>query len=133
MNEIADCLDAWPTGGRFPEEGPGFLGKPIGFAVTAPEQKHQCFRRQILHGVLCSGKVDPVRQTAVVDERVGGDPDITRRRDDTAAPVAEAVALGGERGRRGGDDVVCDDEIGNAGEMDIQHQNHGCRLRTLID
>jgi hypothetical protein len=72
MDEIADCLDAWPPAGRSPEEGPGLLGKPIGFAVTAPEQKHQCFRRrQILHGVLWGEKVGPVRQTAVVDERVG--------------------------------------------------------------
>jgi hypothetical protein len=133
MDEIADCLDARPARGRLPEKGPGGFGEPVRFAVAASEEKHECVSRQIFHGVLHCGRVDPLRQSTVLHERIGGNADVTQRCDDTTAPVAETVAVGGDRSRRAGQDVVRDDEVGDAGEMDVQRQDHGCRLRTLID
>ena len=50
-----------------------------------------------------------------------------------AEEIIDLVLRVSRRDRRGGNDVVCGDEIGETGEMDIQHKNHGRRLRTLID
>jgi hypothetical protein len=133
MDEVADCLDTRPARGRFPEKSPGDFREPIRFAVAASEQEYKCVSRQILHGVLSSRRFDSVRQSTVVDERVGGDADVTLRCDDTTAPVAETVAVGGDRGRWAGQDVVRDDEVRDAGVMDVQRQDYGCRLRTLVN
>ena len=89
-----------------------------------------------------SKEVDEAARTRVValyqqaianDECVGGDSSFTCRCDDTAAPVAETVAVGFDWGRWASDDVVCNDEIGDAGEMNVQRQDHGNRLSTLAD
>jgi len=39
MDEIADCLDAFPSGGRLAEEVPSYLGQQIGPAISAPQQE----------------------------------------------------------------------------------------------
>ena len=39
MDEIADGLDAFPSGGRLAEEVPSYLGQQIGLAISAPQQE----------------------------------------------------------------------------------------------
>ena len=69
-----------------------------------------------------------VQFAAIVHERVGGDSDVTLWGNDPATPVAETIAIGVNRCDRAGDNVVCNNQIGYAGVMDVQRQNHGCRL-----
>jgi len=70
----------------------------------------------MLHG----GGLDRVRQTTVVDKRVGGQVGFARRRNDPATPVSKAIPIGCNRNWWVGDDVVWVDEVGNATVMDVQ-------------
>jgi len=99
MHKIANRLDAKPTGCGLPEQCPSGLGQPIGLAVAAPEQIHECLGRQVFHGALRRSElIDRIRQSAIVDERVGSDSGVARWRDDSAAPVTETVAVGRRSG-----------------------------------
>src|SRR5450756_1685631 len=55
------------------------------------------------------------------------------RRDDPAAPVAEAVAIGRDRHRRADGQVIGNDDIGCPGEMHAQHSDQGRRLWKVVD
>jgi hypothetical protein len=39
MDEIADGLDAFPSGGRLAEEVPSYLGQQMGLPISAPQQE----------------------------------------------------------------------------------------------
>ena len=70
---------------------------------------------------------------AVVDDRVGGDARAARGRDDAGAPVAEGVTIGGHRDRRVEHQDVTADEIGHAGEVDVEIEDHRGGLRAVED
>src|SRR6266850_866093 len=74
-----------------------------------------------------------IRLSRVLHERICGQPDQTLGCDDTAAPVAKAVAIGGEWDRRVGDQVVRNDDVGNARVVDAQGQDHRGRLRAVVN
>src|ERR1700716_3243247 len=74
-----------------------------------------------------------VRLARVLDDRGARDPDLAFGGYDTAAPVAEAVAIGGHGNRRIGRYAIRNDNVGCACIMNIQHQHHRRRLRTVVD
>src|SRR4029077_16687927 len=49
------------------------------------------------------------------------------------APVAKAVAIGGERDGRVGNQVVGNDDVGDACVVDAQGQDHRGRLRAVVN
>lgn len=71
MDEIADGLDASPSSGRFAEEVPSRLGQPIGFAISASQEKNQGLLGQILHWVLLGRGGDDICLARIVHDRIG--------------------------------------------------------------
>jgi hypothetical protein len=132
VDEVADGLDPPPAGRPVAEEGPRHLGEPIGLAVAAAQQEDEAVLREILDRVLLRRGGDHVGLTAVVDDRVGGEPERARGRDDAAAPVAEGVAVRGDGDRGAGDEVIGHDQIGDAREVHVQHQDHRRRLDAVV-
>jgi hypothetical protein len=76
---------------------------------------------------------DAVRGAGIVQDRIGGEPGLARRGDDPTAPVAEAVAVGSDGKRGSGDEVIGNDDVGDAGGMDVQCQDHRRRLRAVVE
>ena len=126
------CTRCAPCG-RVPEQRPGDVRQPIGLAVAAAEQELQALLGQILHRVL------PIRQRGAAPAgrsrsrsrwpTVGS----ARRRHDPRAPVAEAVPVERQRHRRSRRQIVGHDDVAGARVMDVQHQHHRRRLRTVVD
>ena len=133
VDEIADRLDATPAGRGVAEQLPGDRQQALGIAVAAPEQKDQRLLGQRLDRRLLRARRDDVRQSGVVDQRIGADSSHAGRRDDAAAPVAEGIAIRADRQRRDRDQVIRPDDIGRPRVVDVQHEDHRCRLRTLVD
>jgi hypothetical protein len=133
MDEVADRLDAAPSRRRPAEEIPCRLGQPIGLAVAASQQKQQRFLRQVGHRKLSGLGHDDVGCPGIVDERIGRDPRSTLRRDDSGAPVAEAVAVRCDRNRRVEHEIVATHEIGHSCEVHVQVEYHRGWLRTVVD
>ena len=71
MDEIADSLDAPPSGGRFAEEVPSHLGQQIGFAISASQEEHQGLLGQVLRRVLLGRGGDHIWRTRIVHDRIG--------------------------------------------------------------
>ncbi len=132
MDEIADGLDPRPARLRLLEQFPGDIGQAIGFAITAAQQIHQRVRRQVFDGMLaCAGK-NRIRQTVVANDAVGGEPHGAGRRNDAAAPIAEAVSIGRDRHRGSSGQKIGYDDVGGAREVSSQHQDDRRRLRELV-
>ena len=74
IHEIADRLHTPPTRRRLVEQLPGDLRQPIGFAVAATEKVEQRIRGKLLHRGLARPGHDHVRQTRIVNQRIGGQP-----------------------------------------------------------
>jgi len=91
MQEIADRLDARPTESRLPEQRPGRFGESIGLAATAAPELHRGLAGKFPDRVPDRQRIDGVRETVIMGGGVRADPNLTRRRDEPAAPVAEAV------------------------------------------
>ena len=130
VHEVADRLDPTPAGGRIAEELPRDRGQAVGFAVAAAEQKDERVVGQQLDRRLPRLGGDDV--VDAVDQRVRGDARLAGRSHDAAAPVAEGVAVGRHRKGRLGHDPVRNDDVGCVREVDVQHQDHRCRLRTVV-
>jgi hypothetical protein len=71
VDEIADGLDASPSGRRIAEEIPRHLGQPIGLAISAAQQEYQGFLGQVLHRDLLGRGSDHIRLACIVDNRTG--------------------------------------------------------------
>jgi hypothetical protein len=71
MDEIANGLDAFPSDGRFAEEGPGHLGQPIGLAISASQENHEAVIGQVSHRVLLGRGGDHIGLTCIVHDRIG--------------------------------------------------------------
>src|SRR5260370_37715159 len=99
-DEIAQRLDPTPGRRRLTEQAPSCLGKLFRIAVSAPQEKNECLFRQILYRMLLRRSCNDVRRTRVLDDRRVRDPDLPFGGYDTAAPVAEAIAIGGYRDRQ---------------------------------
>ena len=102
VHEVADGLHPWPAGRCVSEEAPGIVGQAIGFAVAAAEQEQQGLRRQVLHLVLESARIDRIGCSEAAHDSIDSEGELARRGNKTAAPVAEAVAItlyrnGGQR------------------------------------
>src|SRR5260370_40421498 len=69
----------------------------------------------------------------VLDDRGARDPDLALGCYDTAPPVAEAIAIGGYGDRRVRLYVIRNENIGCTRIVNIQHQHHRRRLRTVVD
>ncbi len=133
MDEVADRLHARPARRRLAEEVPRDLRQPIGLAIAAAEQEHQCFLRQIRHGHLLRLRHDRVGSAGIVDDDVRADARAALRRDDARAPVAEAVAVGGHRDRRVDGQIVAPEEVGDTREVHVQVEDHRRGLRAVVD
>jgi hypothetical protein len=70
VHEIADRLDAGPTGFRGLEKSPGFLREKIGIAIPAPLQEHECLERQILNRVLLRVRKDGIGLAGIAEDAV---------------------------------------------------------------
>src|SRR6059036_513109 len=95
MHKIADRLDPTPARRGLTEQAPRYLGKLFCIAVSAPQEKNEGLFRQILYRMLLRRGCNDVRLTRVLDDRGARDPDLPFGGYDTAAPVAEAVAIRG--------------------------------------
>src|SRR5258708_14666610 len=82
--------------------------------------------------LLCRSCND-VRLTRVLDDRGARYPDLPFGGYDTAASVAEAIAIGGYGDRRVRLYVIPNENIGCTRIVNIQHQHHRRRLRTVVD
>ncbi len=133
VNEVANRLDPRPARGRLLEQFPCDIGKPVGFAVAAAEQVDQRIRRQILDGVLHGRGNDHIGQAAVAHRAVRRETHTAGGGDNPAAPIAEAVAIGRDRHRRAGGEVIGHDDVGGARKMRAQHHDQGRRLRKVVN
>src|ERR1700683_1649849 len=75
---------------------------------------------------------DSVGLAAVVDQEVRGHRENARGRMDDVTDIAEAVAIDVGGNRRVQIYPVSGNEVGGARGMHAEHQDHRCRLRTLI-
>src|SRR4029078_6607112 len=73
-----------------------------------------------------------IRQTGIADDNIGGDAHPPCRGNDATTPVAKPVSVTRDRYGRADDDVIRCCEIGNAREVDIQHQDGRGRLREGV-
>jgi len=99
MDEITDRLYARPPRRSLFEEVPGHVGQAVRFAVAAAEQKRQRLGRQILHRVLRGRGRQDVRLAGIAHDTIGRQAHPAAGGDDAAAPIAEDVAVGRDRGR----------------------------------
>ena len=134
VHEVADRLDARPAEWRGAEQLPGGLGAdgrsrssgcPAGRpgprpAGPAPRAARPTGRpASAVPGSLTIG--------------VGAKPGRAGRRHQPAAPVAEAVAIGRDRQRRVGHQMVGALQVGDARVVHVQRQDHRRRLRAVVD
>ena len=133
VDEVADRLDAPPAGGAGAEQLPGGLGQPVRLAVAAAQQVDQGLVRQILHRVLHRRRVDRIGGARIVDHRIGAKAGLAGRGHHPAAPVAEAVAVGGDRQGRVGHEMVGAPQVGDARVVHVQGHDHRRRLRAVVD
>src|SRR5207245_8135282 len=83
--------------------------------------------------MLLRRRCNDVRLARVVDDGGARDPDPTFGGDDTTAPVAEAIAIGGYWNGWLCDYMIRNGKVGCARIVNIQHQHHRRRLRTVVD
>src|SRR5205823_9334184 len=88
VDVIANGLNAPRAGGRLAEQAPRQFGQSIGLAISAAEEKDEALAGKIFDGVLPIRRCDPIGRTRIVHDRTGGQPELTLRGNDSAAPVA---------------------------------------------
>ena len=132
MHKIANGLHAGRPRLAMRKMLPCNVKQSIAVAISAWKQEDEGFMRQILDRILRSTYYDRIGQTAVVHDSVCREADRTGRRENSAAPVSEAVAITVYRHRRLDDHVVWPFEEGHQGRVDSQHQDDGCWLRKLV-
>jgi hypothetical protein len=76
---------------------------------------------------------DDIGDASVVDNDIGRDACAALGRNNAGAPVAEAVTIRGHRDRRVDHQGVPADEIGHAGEVDVEVEYHRGGLRAVVD
>ena len=81
----------------------------------------------------CALGDDVVGKPGVAHDPLGEDADVPCRRDDSSAPVSEAVAVSGQRHRGIGAHVIRDHDVGGARVVRVEHEDHRHRLRARID
>jgi hypothetical protein len=57
---------------------------------------------------------------------------MARRRENSAAPIANIITVAGDRNRGADDDVIRRRQIGTAREMDVEHRDQRSGLRELV-
>ena len=132
MDKIADGLDPWPARRRLLEQLPCDFRKPVGLAVAAAEQIDECVRRQAFDRMLKRAWKDRIWQAAVANDAIGRKAHGAGRRNDTAAPIAEDIAIGRDRHRGAGGEEIGHDDIGRARKVRPQHHDHWRRLREIV-
>ena len=120
MHEVADGLDALPAGRRRAEQSPGGLRQQVGLAIPAAEQEEQGLLGERLHGPLLEPGRHRVGIAGVGHDGIAAQPELSRGRHDAAAPVAERVAIGGDRNGRTEQQVVGLDDVRGAAVVDVQ-------------
>ena len=133
MDVVADGLDAAAAGRRLAEQVPRDVGQPIGLAVSAAEEEHERLFGKIFHRMLVLRQCDRVGLARVVQQRSRRKPQPALRRTDACAPVAEAIPVGRHGNGRVRHHPVGNDDVVGARVMDVQHQHHRRRLRTVVD
>src|ERR1700686_1356850 len=83
--------------------------------------------------MLLRRRCNDLRLARVVDDGGARDPDLTFGGDDTPASVAEAIAIGGYWNGWVCDYMIRNGKVGCARVVNIQHQHHRRRLRTVVD
>ena len=132
VREIADRLHARPAGRRLPEELPRRVQHEVRLAIAAREQEQQHLRRQLFDRVLDRVRHDRVGLAGVPDEAVGRKRDPAGGRDQAAAQVAERVPVLRNRHLRRRVQRVGLDDVGVTRIVDVQHDDHRRRLRTVV-
>ena len=106
VHEVNDCLHTRPAFRRPAEHAPGEIGKPVGLAIAAPHQKHQCVVRQIGDRMLRRVGNDRIGQTGVAHDRIRRDAQVASRCDqagaDVGRPRVQPLAAGVEPQRLAG-------------------------------
>ena len=133
VHVVADRLHTRPAGRCFAEQVPGNFGQQIGIAIAAAQQKHQCLFRQRLHCVLLRGWCHNILLAGVANHAIGRQLDPTFGRDHARAPVAERIAIAGNRHGRVRDQVIGHHDVGNARVVHVQRQQHGRGLRAVVN
>src|SRR5260370_33203454 len=105
-------MERTPPRRRLTEQAPSCLGKLFCIAVSAPQEKNEGLFRQVLYRMLLCRSCNDVRLTRVLDDRGARYPYLPFGGYDTAAPVAEAVAIGGYGDRRVRPLLIPDEKIG---------------------
>jgi hypothetical protein len=132
MDVIDDRLGALPARRIAAEQAPGDIGQAVGFAIAAAQKEDQHIVGQLLDRHLAGMRHHPVGQSAIAHRRTGGQRDRTGRGHDAAAPIAEGIAVSGDRDRRVGRHDVRRIHVVNPRMMHVQHQHHRRRLETVI-
>src|SRR5450432_1543125 len=83
--------------------------------------------------MLCGPRGGQVRPPGIVDDAIGPQSDAAGGSDDAAAPIAEDIAIGRDRHRRAGHEVIWHDDVGRPGEMGSEDHDHRRRLREVVD
>src|SRR2546430_2231586 len=83
--------------------------------------------------MLGSRRGNHVRQAGITNYAIGRQAHSAGRSDDAAAPVAEDVAVGGDRYGRAGGQVIGHDDVGRPGEMGAQDHDYGCGLWEVVN
>jgi poly(hydroxyalkanoate) depolymerase family esterase len=133
VHEVANRLDPAPTHRGATEQSPRHLGKLLGVAISAAQKKNQRLFGQVLDRMLLRRQCDDVGLAAIAHHGRAGDLDAPLGRDETRAPVAEAIPIGRQGNRRARADVIRHHDVGCARIVDVQHQHHRRRLRTIVD
>ena len=134
MDVVADRLHAAGAGGRLPNSSQAMSGQPIGLAVSAAEQEDERLFGKVLDRVLLlrqarPDRARPCRSRAQWPTAGAGPP--ARRSGCTSCQSRRGRASSGRTGRsimRSGTTMSPARVV-----MDVQHQHHRRRLRTVVD
>ena len=83
--------------------------------------------------MLRSGGNDHIRQTAIPHRPIGREAHAAGRRDEPAAPVAEAIPIGRDGHGGAGGQVIGHDDVGRPRKMCANHRDQGRRLRKVVN
>src|ERR1700731_2850285 len=83
--------------------------------------------------MLCGPRRGRVRPPSIVDDAIGPQSDPAGGSDDAAAPIAEDIAVRGDRYRRAGHQVIGHHDVGRPGEMGSEDHDHRRRLWKVVD
>jgi len=122
VHEIADRLDAGPTGFRSLEKTPRFLRKKIGIAIPAPLQEHERIGWQILNRVLLRVGKDGIGPALIAEDAICRQAEVARRSQEARTPVAEAVPIAFERHARRRYEIVGALQIAKARVVDVKQR-----------